>query len=93
MSSAPAGDVHRTASKEMMTTAGRPAGHSTGMFLAFLSRRLRAWLLFAVALPLGGRLLEALGVRVAGRNPRAGEALTRAGGYARRPRQSLRRRR
>lgn len=61
------------------------------MFLAFLSRRLRTWLLFALVLPLGGRLLEAVGVRVAVRSPRTGQALTRAGGYARTP--AVRRRR
>ena len=55
------------------------------MFLAFLSARLRRWLLFALVLPLGGRLLEGVGVRVGARNPRAGEALRRAGGYARTP--------
>jgi hypothetical protein len=47
------------------------------MLWAFLSRRLRAWLLFAVALPLGGRALEALGGRVD--NPRTARHLTNAG--------------
>jgi hypothetical protein len=47
------------------------------MFLAFLSRRLRAWLLFAVALPLGGKALESLGGRVS--NPRTSQRLTGAG--------------
>ena len=63
------------------------------MILAFLSARLRTWVLFALVLPVAGRLLEAIGVRVAGRTPRAGVALARAGGYARRPRRSWRRRR
>ncbi|HVM27398.1 MAG TPA: hypothetical protein VM433_06965 [Mycobacteriales bacterium] len=49
------------------------------MIWAFLSRRLRAWLLFAVALPLGGRLVEALGGRLTERNPRAAHHLTNAG--------------
>lgn len=44
-----------------------------------LSRRLRSWLLLAVAVPLGGRLLEAIGVRVHDRNPRVGSALTSTG--------------
>ena len=51
----------------------------------FISRRLRTWLLFALVLPLAGRLLEAVGVRLAGRSPRVGSALSRAGGYARTP--------
>ena len=38
------------------------------MIWAFLSTRLRTWLLFAVLLPIGGRVLEAVGVRV-GRTP------------------------
>ena len=65
------------------------------MIWAFLSSRVRTWLLFAVALPLGGRLLEALGVRVAGRNPRASSALTRTGRKMQdlRPGRGLRRRR
>ena len=62
------------------------------MIFAFLSSRLRTWLLFAVLLPVVGRLLETVGVRVGQRNPRAGSALTKAGGYARHPRQQLRRR-
>ena len=63
------------------------------MILALLSSRLRTWLLFAVLLPLFGRVLETAGVRVAQRNPRAGSAMTTAGGYARRPREHLHRRR
>jgi hypothetical protein len=47
------------------------------MLWAFLSRRLRTWLLFAVALPLGGRALETLGGRV--QNPRTAQSLTSAG--------------
>ncbi len=39
---------------------------------ALLSARFRRYLLFAVVLPVAGRLLEALGLRVAARNPRAG---------------------
>lgn len=60
------------------------------MFFAFFSRRVRQYLLFTLLLPLAGRLLEAVGVRVGARNPRAGEVLGRAGGYARRPPKSLR---
>ena len=60
----------------------------------FLSSRLRTWLLFTLVLPLAGRLLQALGVRVAGRSPRTGQALSRAGGFARTPAaRRLRRRR
>jgi hypothetical protein len=55
------------------------------MIWAFLSTRLRTWLLFAVVLPVAGRLLEALGLRVGQRNPRAGNALSKVGGYARQP--------
>ena len=62
------------------------------MFFAFLSRRLRTWLLFALVLPLGGRVLELLGGRVAGRSPRAGQALRTAGSYARMPAGRRRRR-
>ena len=61
------------------------------MIWAFFSRRLRTWALFTVLLPLAGRVLEAVGLRVSARNPRAGRALTTAGGYARRPSRSLRR--
>ncbi|CAA9314883.1 MAG: hypothetical protein AVDCRST_MAG29-51 [uncultured Nocardioidaceae bacterium] len=55
------------------------------MIWAFFSRRLRTWALFAVLLPLVGRILELLGRRVTPRNPQVGGALTKAGGYARRP--------
>ena len=55
------------------------------MIWAFLSTRLRTWLLFAVLLPIGGRLLEAIGLRIGRRNPGVGDALTKAGGFARRP--------
>ena len=58
------------------------------MILALLSARLRTWVLFAVLLPLVGRVLEALGMRA--RNPRVGNALTKAGGYARQPQRSAR---
>lgn len=59
--------------------------------MAFLSSRVRTWVLFAVLLPLVGRVLEATGLRVATRNPAAGRALTKAGGYARRPTPGMRR--
>jgi hypothetical protein len=49
------------------------------MIWAFLSSRVRTWLLFALVLPLGGRLLHVLGVRVSERNPRAGQAMTSTG--------------
>ncbi len=53
------------------------------MIMAFLSSRIRTWVLFAVLLPLVGRVLEALGLRA--KNPRVAGALTRAGGYAKTP--------
>ncbi len=55
------------------------------MLLALLTRRFRSWVLLTLALPLLGRVLQALGVRVQGRSPRVGGALTTAGGYARGP--------
>ncbi len=53
------------------------------MLMALLSRRLRTWVLFAVLLPLAGRVLQALGLRA--RNPRVSSTLTRVGGYAQTP--------
>ena len=61
------------------------------MIMAILSSRVRTWVLFAVLLPLVGRALEALGLRVGAKNPRAGGYLTSAGGYARRPTPGMRR--
>jgi hypothetical protein len=63
------------------------------MFLAFLSSRLRTWVLFALVLPLVGRLLEAVGARVSGRSPQVGQALSKAGSFARSPAPRGRRRR
>jgi len=63
------------------------------MIMAFLSSRIRTWVLFAVLLPIAGRVLQALGLRVGARNARAGSALTTAGGWARRPTGRNRRRR
>jgi hypothetical protein len=48
----------------------------------FLSGRLRRWVLVALVLPVLGRVLLALGVRVEQRNPRTGRALTKAGSLA-----------
>lgn len=59
------------------------------MIWAFLSTRLRTWVLFAVLLPIAGRVLEALGLRAS--NPKVAGALTKAGGYARDPRGRRRR--
>ena len=59
------------------------------MIWAFLSSRLRTWVLFAVLLPIAGRVLEAAGARTS--NPRLRDALTKAGGYARRPTRKARR--
>jgi len=55
------------------------------MIFAFLSSRVRQYVLFALVLPFVGRLLQTVGVRVGARNPRAGDALRKAGGYARQP--------
>ena len=44
-----------------------------------LSTRLRTWLFVALVLPLFGRVLEAVGIRVGQTRPRAGVALTGAG--------------
>jgi hypothetical protein len=60
---------------------------------AFFSRRLRTWALFAVLLPIAGRVLDVVGRRVTPRNPQIGGALTAAAGYARRPARGRRRRR
>ena len=46
---------------------------------ALLSGRFRTWLLLALVLPLFGRVLEAVGVRVGPTRPRAGSALTGVG--------------
>jgi hypothetical protein len=59
---------------------------------AFFSRRLRTWALFAVLLPLAGRILETVGRRGTPRTPQVGGALTTAAGYARRPGRGRRRR-
>ena len=62
------------------------------MIWAFFSRRLRTWALFAVLLPLLGRVLGVVGRRVERRNPQIGGALTSAADYARRPTPRRRRR-
>lgn len=59
----------------------------------FFSRRLRQWLIMAFLLPLAGRAMQAAAPRVAARNPRAGDLLSKAGGYAAAPRGRRRRRR
>ncbi len=58
------------------------------MVFAFLSSRLRTWLLLSVLAPVFGSLLRKVGVRIGDRHPRTGGALQKAGGYAggRRPR-------
>lgn len=63
------------------------------MIWAFLSSRVRTWVMFAVLLPLVGRVLERVAPQVAQRNPRAGDALSKAGGWARDPRGKKGRRR
>lgn len=62
------------------------------MILAFLSARLRSWVLFALVLPLVGRVLQTVGVRVGPRAPRVGQALQRTGALARTPLAGRRRR-
>jgi hypothetical protein len=49
------------------------------MIMAFLSSRIRTWLIFALVLPLVGRILTSLGVRVGERRPGVGRALTGTG--------------
>jgi hypothetical protein len=65
-------------------------GQDVGMIWAFLSSRIRTWVLFAVLLPIAGRVLEAAAART--QNPRVGGALAKAGSYARDPRGRRRRR-
>ena len=49
------------------------------MIMAFLSSRIRTWLLFALVLPVVGRILTAVGVRVGERRPGVGRALPGTG--------------
>jgi len=57
----------------------------------FLSRRLRSWVLVALVLPVVGKALRGLGVRLEQRNPRAGRAVGKAGEIASRRGRSSRR--
>lgn len=61
------------------------------MIFAFLSARIRRWVLLVLVLPLAGRLLEALGLRLGDR--RAGHLLRSTGGHLRGPRTDPSRRR
>jgi hypothetical protein len=66
------------------------------VIFAFLSARLRQWFFVVVILPIVGRVLQALGVRVTRRSPRVGGALSTVGDTLRTPRRGrslLRRRR
>ncbi len=63
------------------------------MIFAFLSARLRRWVLMAFVLPLAGRVLQSVGPRIATRSPQIGNALTQAGGWAAQPRTRQSRRR
>ena len=63
------------------------------MLLALLSRRLRTWFLLSLLLPLVGRVLEGVGLRVGRRSPRVGQLLTSTGGVVRFPRGARRARR
>jgi hypothetical protein len=63
------------------------------VIFAFLSARLRQWIVLAVVVPLVGRLLQGVGGRLTGRSPRLGTALTSTGGRLRGPRPGLLRRR
>ena len=49
------------------------------MIMAFLSSRVRTWVLFALVLPIVGKVLSAVGVRVGEKRPKAGKALTSTG--------------
>ena len=49
------------------------------MIWAFLSSRVRTWVLFALVLPVVGKVLSALGARVGEKRPKAGRALTGTG--------------
>ena len=49
------------------------------MIWAFLSSRIRTWVLFALVLPVVGKVLSALGGRVGTKRPKAGRALTSTG--------------
>ena len=53
------------------------------MVFAFLSARIRRWVLLVLVLPLVGRLLEALGLRLGDR--RTGRVLRSTGGHLRGP--------
>lgn len=61
------------------------------MLLAFLSARLRRWFLLVVVVPLLGRVLQAVGVRLGDR--RAGRVLRSTGGHLRGPQTDPSRRR
>lgn len=61
------------------------------MLLAFLSARIRRWFLLVVVLPLAGRVLEGLGVRLG--NRRSGRLLRSTGGHLRGPQTAPSRRR
>ncbi|MCW2606263.1 MAG: hypothetical protein JWO60_956 [Frankiales bacterium] len=61
------------------------------MLLAFLSARLRRWVLLVLVVPLVGRVLEGLGVRLGER--RSGRVLRSAGGHLRGPQTDPARRR
>ena len=70
----------------------RTRGTTLLVIWAFFSRRLRTWALFAVVLPLVGRVLGVVGRRVTPRNPQVGDALTKASEFTRRPGRGRRRR-
>ena len=61
------------------------------MLLAFLSARIRRWFLLVVVVPLLGRVLEAVGVRLGER--RGASLLRSAGGHLRGPQSDPSRRR
>ena len=69
----------------------RAAGYQSRMIFAFLSARIRRWVLLVLVLPLAGRLLEALGLRLGDR--RTGRLLRRTGGHLRGPQTDPSRRR
>lgn len=61
-------------------------GDRRAVIWALLSTKIRTWALFAVLFPLAGRVMQAVAPRVGQHNERAGDLLTKAGGYARDPR-------
>lgn len=71
--------------------SGGQAGNREVVLLAFLSARIRRWFLLVVVVPLFGRVLEAVGVRLGER--RGASLLRSTGGRLRGPQTDPSRRR